>query len=95
VLTHAGARGPYHSPEWRYLRDGAGGIFARDRSDQAFADAIVDYLARPEQERRVLQEACVRYAEEHLGIQPMVQGILGLLHEEIHEPAAAAEASLA
>jgi glycosyltransferase involved in cell wall biosynthesis len=95
VLAHAGAQGPFHSPEWKYLRDGAGGIFARDRSDQAFADAIVDYLGRPEQERRAIQDTCVRYAEEHLGIEPMMQGILGLLRHEIHEPATAAEASLA
>lgn len=94
VLAHAGFRGPYHGPEWRYLRDSVGGIFARDRSDGAFADAIAEYLARPVEQRRALGEACTRHAEEHLGIEPMVRGILELLGEA-PQPALRAEVSLA
>ncbi|HXF59035.1 MAG TPA: glycosyltransferase, partial [Candidatus Saccharimonadales bacterium] len=95
VLAHAGLRGPYHSPEWRYLRDSVGGIFARDRSDRAFAEAILDHLRRPAEERRAIQEACTLHAEERLGIDPMVRGILGFLEEIALEPELRAEASLA
>jgi glycosyltransferase involved in cell wall biosynthesis len=89
VLAQAGVRGPYHSPEWKYLRDSAGGIFARSRSDQAFADTVVAHLQRSEGDRRSIQEACVRYAEEHLGIGPMMRGILELLPAGAQVPAPA------
>jgi len=95
VLSRAGVQGPYHGPEWKYLLESPGGVFARDRSDQAFADAIIAHLKRPVEERRAVQEACVRYAEQHLGIEPMVRGLLELLGSEAREPVRAAEVSLA
>jgi len=79
VIAKPGVQGPYHSPEWRYLRDSVGGVFTRGRSDQDFADAVVAHLQRSEQDRLFIREACVRYAEENLGIEPMVRGILKLL----------------
>jgi glycosyltransferase involved in cell wall biosynthesis len=94
VLTHAGTGGPFHSPEWKYLRGNKGGIFARDRSDQAFADAVVTHLVLPERERQAIREACVHHAEEHLGIEPMVRGILQLLPQG-RQASAAPEAALA
>jgi len=95
VLAHAGVQGPYHGPEWRYLLESAGGIFTRGRSDRAFADAIVAHLLRPEDERQTIQNACVRYAEEHLGIEPMVRGVLEFLGPEARDSVPAAEVSLA
>jgi O-antigen/teichoic acid export membrane protein/glycosyltransferase involved in cell wall biosynthesis len=95
VLAHAGARGPYHGPEWKYLLDSPGGIFTRDRSDQAFADAIIAHLTRPERERLAIEEACVRYAEEHLGVEPMIRGVLEFLGPGTREPFPTSQVSLA
>ncbi len=95
VLARAGRRGPYHGPEWKYLLDSPGGVFVRRHSDQAFAEAIVEYLEKPAEERRSIQEACARYAEESLGIEPMVHGILSFFDTGAREAVISAEVSLA
>lgn len=95
VLARAGRRGPYHGPEWKYLLDSPGGVFVRHPSDQAFADAVAEHLALPERERRGIQDSCARYAEAHLGIEPMVRGILEFFTADSRDWVTTAEVSLA
>jgi len=79
VASVPGPGGPYHSPEWQYLTPGSTGWLAADNTDEHVATVTVDYLTRPNEERRRHEEECIMYAESKLGIQPMAKGLLDLL----------------
>jgi glycosyltransferase involved in cell wall biosynthesis len=78
VISRPTASGPYHSPEWKYLRDGPGGLIASDGTDAAIAQRVIDYFRESEARRREREDACVQFAEERLGIALPVQRLMEL-----------------
>ena len=79
VLSEPGPRGPFHSPEWRYLRECAGGLFAPRPGNESLADVITTYFQLPDAERRMISESCAEYASSHLGMDPMAEGFRSIL----------------
>jgi len=75
VLSRPSARGPYHSPEWQYLLECRGGLFADSADSTALGRRTAEYLALPESERSDIGADCARYASQTLGIGKMVEGI--------------------
>lgn len=74
-----GPRGPFHSPEWRHLQPGITGFLVPENTDRAFAEEAIRYLSLPEEDRRSHEAACVQYAQNNLGIEPMVDGMLSVI----------------
>ena len=87
VLAPPGPGGPYHSPEWKYLRDTVGGLFAEDDSVEALAGRIVSYLSLPGPIRLKIADQTRQYAAHNLGVGPMVRGINDILDRLPETPA--------
>jgi hypothetical protein len=76
VSVAPGPKGPYHGPEWKYVIEGTTGWFARTNTDSALARLTIEYLRRPEEERKAFEAACVATAAANLDVGEMVDGIL-------------------
>jgi len=79
VLAPAGPRGPYHSPEWKYLRETDGGLFAEDSDPESLSRRVIEYLSLPAGRRREIEVSTREYAGGNLGVGSMVRGIRALL----------------
>ncbi len=75
IAPRPGCGGPYHSPEWRYVEESGGGYLVPDGTASALAQAAYDYLHLPESEMNDIRSKCADYAERHLGLGPMVEGL--------------------
>ena len=78
VLAPVTRRGPFHSPEWNYLRGHEGGLFAVDDGAEALSNRAVEYLSSSHAARRRVEGLCTRFATSYLGVGNMVDGFVAV-----------------
>jgi len=71
VITQKGGKnGPIHSPEVAFIRPGVTGFFTRNSDIEHLAECVLHALDNI----RVMRKECIKYAEEMLTVNNMVEG---------------------
>jgi glycosyltransferase involved in cell wall biosynthesis len=79
ITVRPGPKGPFHGPEWAYIVHGSNGWVVEENTDLALAIVAGTYLAETAERRMQYRESCTTYAQAHLGVGRMVDGILMVL----------------
>jgi glycosyltransferase involved in cell wall biosynthesis len=70
ITQETGADGPFHSPEVAFIQAGATGFFFKNSDSYDLAKIVLRAL----RDVKKMSENCVRYAEEHLTVDGMIEG---------------------
>ena len=71
--------GPYHGPELTYVEEGTSGWLVMEHTEEALSQAVEHYLRLPSTSRMEHEEYCITFAEQRLGIEKLVDGMMALL----------------
>jgi glycosyltransferase involved in cell wall biosynthesis len=83
VSVAPGPKGPFHSPEWIYISTNVTGWLAEEQTDSSIANLVIAYLRRGSESRDCVRSACIRTAQETLGIGKMADGFLRFIEEMV------------
>jgi len=62
-----------------YVEEGTSGWLVMEHTDEALSQAVEHYLRLPSTSRMEHEEYCITFAEQRLGIEKLVDGMMALL----------------